>query len=219
MKQASSGFTLIEILVVIAIISILAGILLPVFSKAREKGRQITCISNLKQLGYAVMMYTDDYDETLPPLVQPGSGGGNPDDDYIWTSSIMPYVRNQTIFICPDARGKSYFADTWGERGRLSLGLNNSLGDPSNNVPYPMVMFDNLPETILMADSTPGDTNGTENARGFQIQAGCQPNTQSGIGARHNEGTNVEFLDGHAKWYNSTRIWQKTNPAGLKWTP
>ena len=60
------GFTLIELLVVIAIIAILAAILFPVFSTAREKARQSACLSNLKQIGLAMMQYTQDYDEQLP---------------------------------------------------------------------------------------------------------------------------------------------------------
>lgn len=61
------GFTLIELLVVIAIIAILAAILFPVFAKAREKARQASCLSNIKQLSLGVVMYTEDYDQTYPP--------------------------------------------------------------------------------------------------------------------------------------------------------
>ena len=67
MDSCRRGFTLIELLVVIAIIAILAAILFPVFAQAREKARQTTCTSNMKQMGTAIMMYTQDYDETLPP--------------------------------------------------------------------------------------------------------------------------------------------------------
>ena len=78
-----SGFTLIELLVVIAIISVLAGILFPVFAKARASARKTTALSNLKQIGAALHMYTADYDENLPdrwPIwpgvkMMPGGGG------------------------------------------------------------------------------------------------------------------------------------------------
>jgi prepilin-type N-terminal cleavage/methylation domain-containing protein len=66
MKQERPGFTLIELLVVIAIIAILAAILFPVFAQARESARQATCLSNMKQIGTASMMYVQDYDETYP---------------------------------------------------------------------------------------------------------------------------------------------------------
>jgi prepilin-type N-terminal cleavage/methylation domain-containing protein/prepilin-type processing-associated H-X9-DG protein len=83
------GFTLIELLVVIAIIAILAAILFPVFAQAREKARQATCQSNLKQLGTAAMMYTQDYDERFP-MLEDGSPArmtvANVLDPYIKTS-------------------------------------------------------------------------------------------------------------------------------------
>ena len=65
-NSRTQGFTLIELLVVIAIIAILAAILFPVFAQAREKARQTACLSNMKQIGTAIYMYTQDYDETYP---------------------------------------------------------------------------------------------------------------------------------------------------------
>ncbi|MES2461424.1 MAG: DUF1559 domain-containing protein, partial [Armatimonadota bacterium] len=67
LRKGRSGFTLIELLVVIAIIAILAAILFPVFAKAREKARQSSCASNMKQVGLALVGYTQDYDEKFPP--------------------------------------------------------------------------------------------------------------------------------------------------------
>jgi prepilin-type N-terminal cleavage/methylation domain-containing protein len=71
------GFTLIELLVVIAIIAILAAILFPVFARAREKARQSTCLSNVKQISLGLVMYMQDYDDSLPQTYY-YRGGGSP---------------------------------------------------------------------------------------------------------------------------------------------
>jgi prepilin-type N-terminal cleavage/methylation domain-containing protein len=116
------GFTLIELLVAIAIIAILAAILFPVFARAREAARKATCISNLKQIGTAVMMYTQDYDEVYPvanqeadriPNQQPhsflNSGGRFPH----LVDVVAPYTRNEGMFRCP-TMNKSVVRDSTG---------------------------------------------------------------------------------------------------------
>lgn len=100
MNGRRSAFTLIELLVVIAIIAILAAILFPVFAQAREKARQSSCMSNLKQLGTAVMMYTQDTDETYPIVKWWGDyNWGTGKDGWVW--GVMPYVKNINVFGCP----------------------------------------------------------------------------------------------------------------------
>jgi prepilin-type N-terminal cleavage/methylation domain-containing protein/prepilin-type processing-associated H-X9-DG protein len=96
------GFTLIELLVVIAIIAILAAILFPVFASARDKARQTTCLSNLKQLGLGFAQYVQDYDESYPvnlPYIAPTNGGTA--YGMTWDLQIMPYIKSDAVFWCP----------------------------------------------------------------------------------------------------------------------
>ena len=117
------GFTLIELLVVIAIIAILAAILFPVFAQAREKARQTSCLSNMKQLGTAFLLYIDDFDETYPNDAFENCGANNlittatsgypgqyfvcccdvtvAEVRYTWMDAIFPYVKNVQMFRCP----------------------------------------------------------------------------------------------------------------------
>src|SRR5256714_3234114 len=100
-----NAFTLIELLVVIAIIAILAAILFPVFAQAREKARQTACLSNTKQLGLSMQMYTQDYDETVPLAIEWM-------DWSIWTDRVQPYMKSWDIMYCPSG-GNNRLPNSW----------------------------------------------------------------------------------------------------------
>jgi len=122
-RTSRKGFTLIELLVVIAIIAILAAILFPVFAQAREKARQISCLSNLKQLGLGIAMYTQDYDENMPWAFSAQGGWYNIVDPYIKNGAVNPLtqpgnnpwnaVLTKGVWHCPDDAnaGLSYCAN------------------------------------------------------------------------------------------------------------
>lgn len=99
------GFTLIELLVVIAIISILAAILFPVFAQAREKARATACINNEKQIGTAIVQYTQDYDEMLPPAYW-SFGKSDPNNSSLYVYDlfpwfVQPYIKTYSVWACP----------------------------------------------------------------------------------------------------------------------
>ena len=96
MKTKRTGFTLIELLVVIAIIAILAAILFPVFQKVRENARRASCQSNEKQIGLALIQYTQDYVEKFVS----GADGQQPYAG--WAGQVYPYIKSTGVFRCPD---------------------------------------------------------------------------------------------------------------------
>ena len=188
------GFTLIELLVVIAIIAILAAILFPVFAKAREKARQSSCNSNLRQLGTGLIMYAQDYDECTP-IGFSGLGWWTG----TWKERLYPYVKNYQLYDCPSRRlGVP-------PTGYGNYGINAYLGEAVafvalGNVTKPA-------ETIALGENDDGDWV-IEPRGDMGVTA---PWAQTGwVKDQHNEGANFAFLDGHAKWMKLSAVHDAT---------
>jgi prepilin-type N-terminal cleavage/methylation domain-containing protein/prepilin-type processing-associated H-X9-DG protein len=190
------GFTLIELLVVIAIIAILAAILFPVFARAREKARQTSCLSNLKQIGLAETMYQQDYDETTGTYIQSAPSGVA--DDYSWIDLLMPYVNNTQLFECPSAEN-GYRTDDVGALGSYGANISETDVGGLTGKGYlychrKVASFKAPAETAIFAD-----TNGNHY---FRYSSG----DIQGMAFLHNDGANVAYLDGHAKWISEGAV-------------
>ncbi|HEY3298073.1 MAG TPA: DUF1559 domain-containing protein [Armatimonadota bacterium] len=211
------GFTLIELLVVIAIIAILAAILFPVFAKAREKARQTTCQSNLKQIGLGWLMYAEDYDEGLMPMEY-----GDSNKHYYWWASfdnvahtrndqegfLQPYMKSAPIQACPSWNG-SYQTSYGVDSGNTGYGYNADYLSPSiwDGTTWAylgfrtiyMAALDHPSTTVVMADCAAYNwQSGTPWLIGNMYLS--EPNAAiPSFHGRHNGMGSVLFADGHVK--------------------
>lgn len=99
--RRSFGFTLIELLSVLAILAMLCALLFPVFSSAKNSARKAVCMSNMRQVGIATMIYAGDYDDYYVPLNHQPAEMPNSRNDRTWVQLLLPYVRNFSVFECP----------------------------------------------------------------------------------------------------------------------
>lgn len=228
-RSRAHAFTLIEILVVIAIVVLLAGLLFPVFSSAREGARTTSCASNLKQIGLAMALYTSDYRQRYP-LVKTNLG-------CTWVDAIYPYAKSPALFQCPSAK-----------RGRYEPGC----GIPTEEIPgtFPPVpdgfngSYDMVTPFIETITTQNGGTitkkfhieptslsvsryrfpsttilvlDGSDDSYHFHniyavINPGIDPITSvddlkdGGVLPRHKDGVNLLYVDGHVKWHRLTDL-------------
>jgi prepilin-type N-terminal cleavage/methylation domain-containing protein/prepilin-type processing-associated H-X9-DG protein len=220
-RRGKTGFTLIELLVVIAIIAILAAILFPVFAQARAKARQTSSLSNEKQIVLGILMYVQDYDETLPPYMYapPGidvTAYSNPDVSYTWPELVFPYIKSWDLFRCP-ADGQAnlqQYLSNWGFPADAPEKLINYARATDSNYGYNYVYLApfsgespnlvSMPKS-LAAVSQPADTVLLTNSTTWAA-SGSPPNCQGIQGGWMSNDPPSSDFSGTTAWNGGWRL-------------
>jgi prepilin-type N-terminal cleavage/methylation domain-containing protein/prepilin-type processing-associated H-X9-DG protein len=207
------GFTLVELLVVIAIIAVLAALLLPALAKAKEKGRQTSCINNVRQQTLAVIMYANENGDLLPPTAYNTPDGNEVD----WPALLDPYLNHVAkIHLCP--------TDLISQTN--SYGLNEltfvDLTDPNPPPPTRLGSFHSTSTTIMQGDigteddfltARPDTIKLTAPASDLNDDMDARPST------RHSGRCDLGFMDGHGEHLLLKDFYTNQNPANLWFMP
>ena len=208
MNRRKNGFTLVELLVVIGIIALLISILLPALTSARDQASRVSCQSNLKQLGYGIVMYASDFNNSLPfansqTLETNGkwTAGGwlykhpnKSDPSHIEAGAVWEYLKSAGVYRCPvDPLEDNVTDPDFITRNLASYMINGAINGYANTVPaYKIVKFrsDNV---MFFESNERGLGNGSWNDG--------NNNADNGLSLRHKRGGSLGFFDGHADWW------------------
>ena len=188
-RRGKAAFTLIELLVVIAIIAILAAILFPVFAQAREKARQTSCLSNLKQYALANLMYVQDYDETFPM-----SAYLNVSCVATFYWAVNPYVKNSQITQCPSEKEAMNVQLLTGAPCANTPPFNSYVVNPAL---YANGFIPGVSTLSLASVNRPSETV-------MHYDGNTNTSQQQLVQARHQNMFDTSFVDGHAKALQAT---------------
>ncbi len=206
--RTRKGFTLVELLVVIAVVAILSSILMPVFGRARAAARSTACVSNLHQIGQAFMLYVQDWDGNLPAAMPYAAVAP---EGRAWMTALQPYVQDARIWVCPENTEPvpSYAYNTLLGFPRL-MGVAHGYGGLALDAIT-------VPANTFLAYDTPNqwahanNLNGAMGSYTIYVMPGQLAERHPDWEAeyreraqwqrpRHNDGNNVVFADGHVRW-------------------
>jgi prepilin-type N-terminal cleavage/methylation domain-containing protein/prepilin-type processing-associated H-X9-DG protein len=218
-SRRRSAFTLVELLIVIVIIAVLAAILFPLMTNARERSRKTACLSNQRQISTAWLMYSQDFDQRVVPWSVSGKSAS---DAFIWDRLIQPYQKNEDLLRCPSTSALvsySYSAGVGGASPSPPLRTLASLKNPtltpiiadcagftdSNNVrgwSFSFIIPDEKGgiQSRAIKYGTIEKGRPTGESRWFAPPTADRTAAASIKADRHGNGSNYIFADGHAKW-------------------
>ncbi len=205
------GFTLIEMLIVLAVIGLLAALLFPVFQSVRQAAHVTACASNLRQINLAINLYAADNNDFYPRAGIPGV-------ECTWLDRIAPYVKAEGVFDCPSFEKSGVPRDTRScpPRAKDAEPINTEdsyFGSyDMNSLPrrFRARRFSHPTSTILLLDGDGGFVSpGTDYEDGTGPTLTTKAVLRNGVNIRHNDGSNVLWADGHVKWLSLQKMTER----------